>query len=314
MNRNQIGAAWTRNMIAALVGAAACFTLPPARADDAENAATSTRAWWNSVIDQRQALAGGAIAPKTATPPVINSITILTPDINVTTFPAPVRLRFDVTSSVGVNYVTLDIRSRDYHQGQRRELTLPAPRKTGTFAFESQLFENFNQPGAYDIRFVGVCDVLGQCSNLDYYSQPEDASRAMNVTNARGAPDIYTPQTSNATLLTKSLTTHSTGQALVTLTFPVTDTGTGVMGISTCARPAGEAYEVCGYWELPASTLNGTMPVTIPFIGNKHTTGTWHIAVVEITDRAGNNLFINDPATLDALFPGGRTFTLTNGT
>jgi hypothetical protein len=99
----------------------------------------------------------------------------------------------------------------------------------------------------------------------------------------------------------------------VNLTFGLNDPTTGAVGVSVCARPASESYEVCGYWDLPALVRHGTQKVTIPFEGNTHEAGTWHIAVVEIVDRVGNQLFEIDPTALDAMFPGGRTFTLTNG-
>jgi hypothetical protein len=296
-------------VLAALAAVTAGLTGSPAWADDAAMlaAATSTRAQWNAIVGRHQPGFGS----KAATPPVLNSVSVATSGVGVSNAPRPVTINFNATSAAGLSTVLVDIRSRDYEQGYRREITLPNPVK-GAFQFDSPSLSSLNEPGAWDIRFVGVCDVQGQCAELDFYGLDPVAERAFNVTNAR-TPDLKEPVVTSALLGTTALQTSSTNPALVFLKFGLSDGGTGVTLASVCARPPAEAYEVCGWWELPAAKYSGLQWVTIPFEGNAHEAGTWHIAVVEMVDRAGNQLFVNDPAQLDAMFPNGRTFTLTNG-
>lgn len=302
-------------ILAAMGTVATCLTASPAMADDAamQAAATSTRARWDTIVGQQRNQSAGVIAPKFTSPPVINSVSIFAgTNVKVGTYPAPVRINFNITSANGVRDILVDVRSRDFKQGQRRQVTLPFPHTSGAISVETGIFTAHNQPGTYDLRFVGVCDVTGLCTELDYYSTAPDATRAFTVTNTR-TPDTNKPTITSAVLNTKALTTHSTGVALLYLKFGLSDIGTGATGVSVCARPASEAYEVCGYWDLPVAVRNNTQWVTIPFEGNTQEPGTWHIAVVEIVDRVGNQLFEIDPTALDTMFPGGRTFTLTNG-
>ncbi len=302
------------NILASIAAAAACVSTP-AHADDAamQAAATSTRTQWNVMVGRARDQQAGMIAPKAATPPVINSVSIAAgTNANVTNFPKPVRVNLNVSSVAGVRSILIDVRSRDFAQGHRREVVLPYLHKTGVIGVETLPFVSHNMPGNYDVRFVGVCDILGQCTEQDFYGTDPVAGRAFALTNSR-PPDLSKPSIYSAALNTATLTTHSTGEALVNLALGIDDTVTGAVGVSVCARPASEAYEVCGYWDLPSAMKHGVQKVTIPFEGNSHETGTWHIAVVEIVDRVGNQLFQIDPTALDTMFPGGRTFTLSNG-
>ena len=302
-------------LFTALAAVAAGFTAAPAAASDPamEAAARSTRTAWNAIVERHQQERSGTVVAKALpAPPVINSMRVTFPGTaKISTYPAPIRIRFDITSAGGVRDIMVDVRSRDYKQGNRREILLPNPHKSGAFFVNSGVLTSRNQPGNWDIRFVGVCDVFGQCTEMDFYGQEPVSSQAFVVENIRPA-DLQAPTVSSAVLNTPSVTTSSTETRRAVLTFNVAD-NIGVAGISVCARPPSGLSEACGWWELPALLKTGAQRVSIPFEGNGYEAGTWTIEVVEVTDGVGNQLFEVDPTALDTMFPGGRTFTLANG-
>jgi hypothetical protein len=263
----------------------------------------------------RQAwLASGRPRPTTA--PVIVSGKILTPTLNVTVAPAApeISVKFQ-TGPAGLAYIVAYYYSDT--SGQLRYATYyapgdfdaPSPAK-GRLKIEQPIYGAlglYSAAGSWTLEQLTIADAAGN-STVYTGSQLASLFPSLNITVTNsGTPDTQKPVVTAGKILTPTVKLSSAYPSF-RAKLTVSDNLSGVANVCVYVQEPGTGGGFCDDGTPPSPLLSGTVDGDTILKGDP--TGTWTIFGYQVCDVAGNCVFDDSAADVQALF-GTTTFTVT---
>jgi hypothetical protein len=249
------------------------------------------------------ALAGDTQAPK------LVSLKVLAPTtINVADPPAAATVRLTVTDDdTGLGEYFVGWWSPNQMQYRYEYDQSEQPVRNGTVDLTAPQFSMYSQPGTWSIYNVRVCDRAENCRSYD--GPAIDAlttRRTVEVLNNRD-PDEGLPSASAGEVATP--TVSLAGNRTVRTRMRLDDAISGVQSVTACFSSPGGTQSLCtnGSYSYAAK---GTQQYQEGHLEASAQTGTWTVIAVHVHDVPGNERLYSSTEELDALFPGGRTVTV----
>jgi hypothetical protein len=257
-------------------------------------------------------LSGAAHASDTVAP-TLTSLQILSPaDVNVISAPGALSVRVGFTEdSSGMFYALVQWDSPSGQQTHQDTQFAGSPMKTGSLEVQTPQMSLYQEPGAWKLNGVTLCDRAGNCSSyLDTQIDPFLSPRTANVVNTR-SPDVTKPTMSAGVVLTPTVSL-SAATPLMRVRAHLTDDIAGVHAAYVCFKSPSGLQSLCptGTYSHASLSSNQYMEVAVA-AGQPWETGTWTMYLAVISDVPGNYRAYNTNAQLNAVFTGGKTLTVT---
>lgn len=258
------------------------------------------------------AVAGAPALAADVTPPALLEVELLDTTINVAKGAAAPGVRLKISDDdSGLGSYSVHFQPPGVFQTLSGYDYSETPRKSGSVFIRTAPFSIYRVGGTWELYNVTLCDRVNNCHQ--YYGDELDAinpTRLVTVVNNR-SPDKKPPTAAAGVVATPNISLGSSEVRFRTR-MTLDDANSGATGASVCFTSPSGAQDRCasGEYSRPAKGIEEVQEGRFSSPAGVET-GVWTITSVYVHDLVGNPLSINDAATIDALFPAGKTMTVT---
>jgi hypothetical protein len=243
------------------------------------------------------------------TPPAILGLTVSGAPVDVKNAPGAPVFAVKISDDLsGVNSISVHASSPSGVQSIGVGDVTPAFPRSGVQELQADPLSLYAQSGTWRIDSVQVCDRVFNCTSMNNAALVAAGFTATFQVINTGTQDSAPPALHSATILTPSFSLAAGG--FLKLDLAVGDDVSGAEFISAnVTSPSGERGEF-GADFLGRPTLDGTRRINVTF-DRFAEAGTWTVEELQVCDGADACTFFQGDE-IDALMPGGKTFTVLN--
>jgi hypothetical protein len=246
------------------------------------------------------------------TPPALLAVELLDSTVNVVDGAAAPGVRLEISDDgSGLGTYAVHFQPSGYFQSVSGFDASESIKKSGSVYIRTAPLSIYHVAGPWELFNVTLCDRANNCHT--YVGDELDAinpSRIVMVVNNR-SPDTGPPSAKSGVVKTTTVSLGASDVRFRTL-MTLNDAISGVANASVCFTSASGEHSQCAYgaYTHPAKGAQEVQEGHFTSPGDVET-GVWTITSVYLTDFVGNYRSYDRPAAINALFPSGKTMTVT---